>query len=229
MGETDQHRDVNNYLVEALKIHYNDRQNDVYVSGDNFIYFVKDNPRRFISPDVYVVFGVPMKQRRTYKAWEEGYHLPSVVMEVTSASTQETDLEKKFELYQDVLLVPEYFLFDPTGAYLDPPLAGYRLNDEGDYEPIPLVNNHLHSEQLGLDFVLTPKGLRVFNPDTGEFYPTLNEQREAMYQERLRAETEAQRAETEAQRAENAEAENARLRALLAALQAQTLRPNENE
>lgn len=217
MGETDQHRDVNNYLVEALKIHYADRQNDVYVSGDNFIYFVKDNPRRFVSPDVYVVFGVPMKQRKSFKTWEEGNHLPSVVMEVTSRSTQDDDLLRKFELYQDVLLVPEYFMFDPTGEYLDPQLAGFRMNDGGEYIPIALLNNRLHSEQLGLDFVLTPHGLRVFDPATGEFYPTLSEQRIAIYQERLRAESETQRAEAEARRADAAEEENARLRAQLAA------------
>lgn len=236
MGETDKHRDVNNYLVEALKIHYAHRKEDVYVSGDNFLYYKQGSPRRFVSPDVYVVFGVPMRQRNSFKSWEEGDHLPSVVIEVTSAATQRADLTRKLTLYEKTLRVPEYLLYDPDEDYISPPIAGYRLNGRGVYVPIPFNNNRLFSEQLGLDLTLTHNGLRLFNPATNEFYPTPAEQREAEYRAREQAnEATAQaneataRADEARTRAETAEAENARLRAMIAVLQAQALRQSENE
>src|SRR5579863_10488469 len=86
IGETDKHRDLTFYTIEALKTRYA-AQPDVYVSGNNFVYWEEGNPAARISPDAYVVFGVPMRQRDLYKAWEEGGHLPDVVFEFTSKKT----------------------------------------------------------------------------------------------------------------------------------------------
>jgi hypothetical protein len=94
MAETDQHRNLTVYVIEALKARYADRP-DVYVSGDNFIFYQEGDPRKRVSPDAYVVFGVPMRERDSYKAWEEGGRLPDVVFEFTSRKTRHEDTHKK--------------------------------------------------------------------------------------------------------------------------------------
>ena len=49
------------------------------------------------------------------------------MIEITSKSTKGEDKKTKFELYRDILKVSEYFMFDPTQDYLNPPLQGFRL------------------------------------------------------------------------------------------------------
>lgn len=243
MAETDKHADLMRYATGALQVHYND-QPDVYVSGNNFVFYEQGDPNKRVSPDCYVVFGVPNDRRDSYMSWREGGRLPSVVFEFTSKKTRSEDTGAKFTLYETVLRVAEYFLFDPTGDYLEPRLQGYRLVN-GRYQPIPLEDGRMHSEQLELDLVEQGETMRLFDPRRGEFLQTLLEatQRAEMEARRAdleaqkaelaarRAEAEAKRAEAETQRAEaealaraeaeaqraEAKAENARLRAQLAA------------
>src|SRR3979411_1020036 len=111
MGETDTHRFDMTYLIDAL-IRWFSNRHDVYVSGDNFLYYVEGDPKKVVSPDVYVVFGVPMRERDIYKVWEEGGRLPDLVIEVTSNKTRREDMERKIPLYQNVLRVPELFFYD---------------------------------------------------------------------------------------------------------------------
>src|SRR5581483_1274951 len=211
MGETEKHRDLMIYCIEALKAYFADDP-EGYVSGNNFLYYEEGNPKARVSPDCYVVFGVEKRQRDFYKVWEEGGKYPSVVFEFTSKKTRREDTHKKLPLYEQVLQVPEYFLFDPTGDYLKPRLQGYRLVG-GRYDHLLPVNNRLHSEQLGVDLV-----------EEGEtlcFYDRQGERLLTPLEQARRANSEAQRAEAEAQRADAAEAEIARLRAELEALKRQ--------
>ena len=85
--------------------------------------------------------GIPKKQRTNYLIWEEG-KAPDLVIELTSKSTKRKDQNTKWVLYRDVLRVVEYFLFDPTEDYLEPPLQGFRLVDD-DYFPIQPVDGLL--------------------------------------------------------------------------------------
>ncbi|MGV3720565.1 MAG: Uma2 family endonuclease [Actinomycetota bacterium] len=225
MAESDLHRDLGIYVIEALKAHFAARP-EVYVSGNNFVYWEEGNPRAVISPDAYVVLGVGMRPRDCYMAWKEGGELPDVVFEFTSRKTRREDTDKKRPLYELTLRVPEYFLFDPTGDYLKPRFHGYRL-EEGRYVPLEIVDGRVHSEVLGLDLVQQGERLRLFDPASSEWLLSPSELLEARSQERLRAETErgraeAERARAEAERAraEAAEADAARLRAELAALRA---------
>ena len=114
---------------------------------------------------MFVVWGVPKKERDNYLVWKEG-KTPDLVIEITSKSTRREDRKKKWELYRDVLLVTEYFQFDPTEDYLKPPLQGFRLID-GDYTSIEPVDGRLPSEILGLHLERDGKKLRLFNPMTG--------------------------------------------------------------
>jgi Uma2 family endonuclease len=198
MAETDKHCDLMIYARQALKVYYLDRP-DVYVSGNNFLFWQEGDPKKRVSPDCYIVFGVGMRQRDSYKAWEEGGKLPDVVFEFTSRKTRGEDTHTKRPLYEQVLKVKEYFLFDPTGDYLKPRLQGYRLEGES-YVPLELAGGRLYSELLELELVQEGENLYLYDPARGE---------------RLLTPVEL------ARRAREAEAENARLRAELETLRRQ--------
>jgi Uma2 family endonuclease len=205
MGETDVHIDAVIYLREALRDYFRDDP-QVYVAGNMLLYYEEGNPAACVAPDVFVVQGVAKGERRTYRLWEEGQP-PSVVFEITSRGTRLEDLGTKRAVYA-MLGVQEYFLYDPLGEYLRPPLQGYRLQ-EGEYQRIlPEANGELISQTLVLELRVQEGGLRLVNPATGE---------------RLLTPAEAQaahRAEAAAHRA--AEAELERLRAELAQLRGGT-------
>src|SRR6266849_4154395 len=125
MAETDWHRDLMAALIETLKIYYAAQQL-VYVSANLLMFYEQGNRRRHVSPDVFVVKGVPKHDRPNYLVWLERKG-PDVVIEITSSSTRREDVRQKRDLYQNTLRVREYFLFDPDADYLDPPLQGFRL------------------------------------------------------------------------------------------------------
>src|SRR5262245_61346495 len=126
IAETDVHIDVLIYLREALKDYFRDAP-QVYVAGNMLLYYEEGNPAACVAPDVFVVQGVAKRERRTYRLWEEGQP-PTVVFEITSRGTRLEDLGTKRVLYA-MLGIREYFLYDPLGEYLRPPLQGYRLQE----------------------------------------------------------------------------------------------------
>ena len=86
MAETDMHRDDMVDVIETLRHHFADDPN-VYVSGNLLLYYEEGNPRKHVSPDVLVAFGVSKKPPRDYYlVWKEG-KAPDVVIEITSKST----------------------------------------------------------------------------------------------------------------------------------------------
>ena len=97
-----------------------------------------------------------------------------------------------------MLGVREYFLYDPLGEYLRPPLQGYRLH-EGEYQRLlPAGEEGLTSQVLGLELRVEAGRQRVVAPTTGERLLTPAE---------LQA---ARRAEATARRAAEAELEQLR-------------------
>ncbi|MBL8796696.1 MAG: Uma2 family endonuclease [Planctomycetia bacterium] len=169
MAETDIHRDDMHDLIGSLK-NFFAFDPLVYVSGNLLLYYVPGNKRKHVSPDVFVVKGVEKRLRDNYLLWEEGKG-PDAAIELTSSSTRAEDTKKKFLLYQDVLKVPEYFLFDPKDDYLDPPLQGYRLV-KGKYAPIRPVLGRLPSTVLGLHLERHGHELRLFDPRNNRWLPT---------------------------------------------------------
>ena len=170
MAESDPARDYLIYCVEALDIYFQNRE-DVYVSGNLFIYYKKGVPSAVVAPDVFVVFGVTKKKRLSYKVWNEENKVPNFVLEITSATTQENDEEEKPHKYSQ-LGIQEYFQYDPTGDYLTPQLKGSRLID-GNYQSIqgnvlPDGTSSIYSEVLGLDLRLVGGELRFYDPQTAE-------------------------------------------------------------
>jgi Uma2 family endonuclease len=213
MAETDVHIDMLIYLREALRDHFRDAP-QVYVAGNMLLYYEEGDPVACVAPDVFVVQGVPKGERRTYRLWEEG-QAPTVVFEITSRGTRLEDLGTKRALYA-MLRVREYFLYDPLGEYLQPPLQGYRLQ-EGEYQRMsPGSEGELASQELGLELRLEEGRLRLVNPATGARLLTPAEAQAAWRAEATarQAEAIARQAEAAARRA--AEAEVERLRAELA-------------
>ncbi len=206
MAETDKHRNLMVYFIEALKAFFAARSAAVYVSGNNFLYWEEGSPKKCVSPDCYVVFGVSPTARDSYMTWKEGGRLPSVVFEFTSRKTRKEDTQAKRPLYELVLKVEEYSLFDPSGDYLRPRLQGYRMAG-AEYEPLELVEGRLYSEQLGLGLVEEGENLYLYDPER---------------RERLLTPVElARRVEEESAARTAAEAESTRLRAEVEALRRQ--------
>jgi Uma2 family endonuclease len=202
MAETDVHINALIYLREALKDYFRDDP-QMYVAGNLMLYYEEGNPAACVAPDVFVVRGVGKHARRVYKLWEEG-HSPAVVFEITSRGTRLEDLGTKRALYA-MLGIPEYFLYDPLGEYLQPPLQGYQLQD-GEYQRLqPDTEEKLTSQLLNLQLRIEAGHLRVIEPSTGERLLT---PAEAQHARRL-AETRAATAEAELQRLQS---ELARLR-----------------
>lgn len=228
MTESDATRNYLVYCVEALRLFFQSRPR-VYVSGNLFIYYQEGHPEKNMSPDVFVVFGVSKRERRSYKAWQEGGKLPSFVLEITSMTTRQQDEEAKPKLYAS-LGIQEYFQYDPTGDYLNPQLKGKRLVN-GSYEPIqPEVLSDgtvsLYSRTLSLDLRLLPpsaqstlaldevplvRKLRLFDPQTDSKLLDYQESEQARQEaEQARQEAE-QLAQAERQRADRAEQQLAEL------------------
>lgn len=195
MAETELHRDDMIDVIEVLKDHFADRP-DVYVTGNLLLFYEEGNRRKHVSPDVFVVRGIPkLPPRDYYLLWKEG-KAPEVVIEITSRTTRREDQNKKLGLYRDLLKVGEYFQFDPTEDYLKPPFQGHRLVG-GQYQRIAPVNGRLPSEVLGLHLQREGTELRFHDPVTGRMLPTRKEKLDAQ-----QAEIDAKDAETERLRLE---------------------------
>ena len=189
MGESDLHIACMLYVLSALKWHFEKlHRGDVYVSANSFLYYEQGNPRAVVAPDVFVVRGAPDHLRDSYLLWKESKG-PDFVLEITSASTRREDEGRKRGIYA-ALGVGEYFLYDPRGDYLAPPLQGFRLW-EGEYRSLPAVavlpggGMAVYSEVLGLELRDRPEErmLRLHDPQTGRDLLTYREEAAARREE----------------------------------------------
>ncbi len=191
-------------------------------------------------PDLIVTFDCDrdlLIRQKGYSILAQGKP-PDFVLEVASESTGVVDYTDKRRDYANCG-IPEYWRFDPSGGFFhEVALAGDRLV-EGEYLPIEIqvVGDRTYrgySKVLGLWVYWDERQLRWFDPKTGQFLRTHDEEyarAELEAYERQRAELRAVEAETRAEsaetRAESAEiiAEYAEQRAnqeTLARQQAQT-------
>lgn len=135
---------------------------DVFVSGNQFWYPVKDEPDIRLAPDVYVVFGRPKGDRASYKQWEEAGIPMTVVFEVLSPSNTYTEMEEKFTFYEDYG-VEEYYVYDPDSNRL----FGYIRRGDALKRQRPI--NDFVSPRLGIRFDLSGPDLVVRYPDGRPF------------------------------------------------------------
>ena len=195
LAETDYQLEPLTYAYNGLKAHHAHRAN-VAVQADMFVHYKGKDEQgndvvRSVAPDVFVVLGVPNRQRLSYVVYEEG-KAPDFVLEVLHVSTWRRDTGEKKDIYKS-LGVREYWIFDPHDRYLGAPLVGYRLRD-GCYEPIAPIAEPLSkrratavsapdicylSELLGLEFCVEGGTLRIRKPETGEYVKSYLELYEA--------------------------------------------------
>ena len=201
MAETDRHRNLMMDFIFMLEDHFED-VNDVYVSGNLLMYYEEGNTRKSVAPDVFVVFGVSKKERRTYRTWEEGC-TPDFVLEVASPSTYNKDITDKKTLYASILGVREYYIYDPYGEVY-PHFQGYRLID-GAYQAIELVDGRLPSVVLGLELGEREGVLSLYDANQSAWVPP----------PKARVSQAEARAAQEAQAREHAETELAKALAVI--------------
>ena len=170
MGETDLHIILITELFNTLKTHFFNVPN-VKVIADMMFYYEEGNPQKCISPDVMVVKGIGKHLRRVFKTWEE--KIPDVIFEISSKKTWREDIEKKFNLYQN-LGVREYYIFDPEYKYLSEPLLSYHLKNR-EFKAVKVKKGRVFSPSLNLELVDTGETLRLFNPETKAFLLTNEE------------------------------------------------------
>lgn len=192
-------------IVGAVQNFFHDRP-DVHVNGNTMMYYEEGNPRRVVSPDCYVAFGVDVEaifRNNTYLIWEVGKP-PDFVLEIGSASTRRNDLVTKRELYAR-LGIGEYWRFDGTGGdFYREPLVGEFLED-GEYRRFEIHHETDgmvwgHSPTLNLDLCWVDGRLRYYDPSARAWLLSYEEERQA----RQKAEMALQAAETARQAAESA-------------------------
>jgi Uma2 family endonuclease len=219
MAESDLHRGVMFAIIRLLQRFFLGRR--TYVSGNLLIYYEQGNPYKAVSPDCFIVREIEPHPRNVYKIWEEGKG-PEVVFEISSKTMRHVDFGKKMRLYAE-LGVQEYFIYDPTSEYLDPPLFAYELVGGG-YVPMKPVKEEVVIGDLAFvpgqteapEYISRLLGLRLTldEQDHLQFYDLATNQRllddaealtvaETMAKDaELRAEEEKLRAEEEKLRAE---------------------------
>lgn len=215
MAETDKHRDLMVDCIQTLQHHF--RDDPVYVSGNLLMYYEQGNPKKSVAPDVFVVFDVSKKPRRTYLTWEEG-NTPDFVLELASPSTFREDMRRKKDLYASVLTVKEYYIYDPYGE-INPNFIGFRLTD-GTYQEIDFVDERLRSDVLNLELGEHGGVLRLYNSLTEQWLQPPTERAEHAEERAQHAE---ERAQQESVARQNVEAELAK-----ALLEIEQLRAKSN-
>jgi Uma2 family endonuclease len=162
MGETDLHRDWMFRLLEIFRQRYRDEQ--VYIASDLLVYYEEGTPSKFVVPDCFVVLDCKPGRRRTFQTWNEK-RVPNIVFEVTSRGTSSIDIVDKPVIYER-MGVQEYFLYDPTASYLEPPLQGYRMTN-GSLHQIAEANGRIRCETLGVELFLREDNLVIVDKETG--------------------------------------------------------------
>lgn len=132
---------------------------DVFVAGDHLIYPVEGKPEIRSAPDAYVAFGVPNRDRGSYKVWQEGGIFPQVVFEVWSPGNRKADFDAKLAFYEKYG-AEEYYLIDPEGRE---EIYGWR-RDEGVLAKIPNMEGYV-SPRLGFRFHTSDGSIGIDGPD----------------------------------------------------------------
>ena len=220
MAETPKHQQVMIDCMDIMRSHFRGLA-DVYIGGNMMLYYEEGNPRKSISPDVFMVRGVSKQEFRTYKTWEQQPTL-DFVLEVASPSTYTRDFNEKMEIYAKILKVKAYCIYDPYHE-IDPYFVGFRLVGEV-YEEIPFVDDRLPFEVLGLEFGERDGALRLYDPVKSAWLLTSQERvaQEALARQEAesRVEQETRVRQAAESRAQHAEAELEKLRAALERLEA---------
>ncbi|MEM7648347.1 MAG: Uma2 family endonuclease [Cyanobacteria bacterium P01_A01_bin.70] len=188
------------------------RDDNFFTGMDLNLYYDIRHPLCHKRPDWFLSLGVPRlydhhDMRLSYVMWQEGVS-PTIVVELLSPGTEAEDLGQrsrqpnqapgKWQVYQDILRVPYYFLFDRY----DNQFRAFVLN-QGVYEPQTIDNQKFWVPALNLGLGIWQGHYQGIHRSWLRWYDA-NEQwiptpQEAFEQERQRAEQERQQAENKIQ------------------------------
>lgn len=192
-------KDINRFNMEyadqALR-HFFGVEN-AYVSSNIFVYYDPLDDRKRVSPDALVVKGVSGHPRESWKVFNENARVPDVVFEYVAKSSRVRDKEHKRAIYQ-MLGVSEYYVFDPTGEYMQPPFRAFFLK-QGLYVE-QSVTDTIDSPALGLRIQVEGQWLRFYTQlgerlrDYDELTAEVREQREHARQQQERVREQEERA-----------------------------------
>lgn len=178
------------------------RRPDVQVFNELLIqYFYKGRLRRVVPDNMIRLDNRPTVSQKSYDLELEG-EPPFLVFEYVSPSSHRKDYQDNFRKYESEVRVPYCLIYYPDRE----DFQAFRL--EGDqYERLPPnARGRFEVPELELEAAVQDSWVRFWH--RGELLPLPAEMERRVEQER-------QRADRERQRAEQAEAEVARLRALL--------------
>lgn len=181
----------------------------IFTAGDLNLYYDVRHPLWHKRPDWFAVVGVPrlydqQDLRLSYVMWQEGIS-PSVVVELLSPGTEDEDLGRtertgesrpptKWQVYEQILRVPYYVVFD---RYTDQ-LRAFELV-AGRYQALDLPEPRIWMPNLDVGLGLwqgeqrgiTRQWLRWYNAEG--WIPTEAEQIEQEQRQRQQAEQRAER------------------------------------
>ena len=181
-----------------LDVHFKDDPHTV-VNGNTFIYYTEGDPRRSVSPDCFVIFGLSdqalesIERHNTHLLWELGKG-PDFVLEIGSKSTAAEDLGRKRDLYAD-LGVREYWRYDATGGdFYGEGLVGESLVN-GEYRRLEMrVGDDGRvwgsSEVLGLDIWWGEDRVRFWDRESEIWLLSQEEEKAGRLEAEARAEQE---------------------------------------
>ena len=123
------------------------------------------------------------------------------MLELASPSTFSRDFAEKKAIYERILRVKEYYIYDPYHE-IQPSFIGFRLVG-GSYEEIAFVDGRLPSEVLGLELGERAGVLRLYDPVKGSWFGPSREHLGEAESRASEAENRASEAENRASEAEN--------------------------
>lgn len=173
VGETKRHLEARTTLYLLLK----DAFAGTAIGSDQFVYWDAMDPRRCLSPDVFVKLGVKNEMFDTWKIWQRG--APDLAVEIVSSSDRrDDDWDDKLDRYQ-ASGIGEVVRFDPANQRQ--PIRVWDRIDEDLVERVPDSTHHRECGALGLWWVAVPSAdglmLRLARDREGaELLPTPSEE-----------------------------------------------------
>ncbi|MGB7315633.1 MAG: Uma2 family endonuclease [Nodosilinea sp.] len=152
-GLPDEYHYLQPHLLSATLQLTTHAANEVFSVGDMNLYYDVDHPLWHKRPDWFAVVGVPRlyegrDMRLSYVVWQERVN-PFVVVELLSPGTEKEDLGQterapgtpptKWEVYEQILRVPYYILFD---RYTNNLRAFHLVG--GHYQPLDFTAQSIH-------------------------------------------------------------------------------------
>ncbi|MBV9946050.1 MAG: Uma2 family endonuclease [Myxococcales bacterium] len=221
MPEGKRHLEVRTFLYRLLRFALGPGHS---VGSDQFVYWNARDPRRCLSPDVFVKRDVPDRFFGSWKTWRQG-GVPELAVEIISPNEGDgIAWDEKLTRYHE-LGVQELVRFDPEAT----PGARVRAWDRvrGDLVERWIVEDRTPCLTLGLNWAVQPigdelVGLRLVDDD-GHLLESSDEAQARGRAEEARAREGAERARAEEARARE-EAERARAEAARAREEAERAR-----